>query len=173
MNNFISAFNYMIVNEGINYTDIPGDLGGPTKFGITLNTLSSYLGVTASALDVENLTEDVAQAIYLKNYWTPLCCDKLPVIIATALFDCGVNRGPQVAIKLAQQCIGGLVVDGIIGPKTISTLNSTNQSNFIYKFMGALQSSYVKICISSPSQLEFLEGWLARARRLFTLVMNG
>lgn len=172
MSNFPIAFAYTMINEGGSaYTNTPDDLGGPTKYGITLNTLSKFLGKTCSAIDVQNLTEDVAQAIYLKNYWTPLCCDQLPLIIAIALFDTEVNDGEYESVLLAQKCMG-VVADGVVGPKTIAALNSTSTPSFIYKFIGGLQSHDVSICVSNSSQLKFLGGWLSRALKLYTLVVN-
>ncbi len=58
--------------EGDRYTNHPADRGGPTKYGITLLTLAAYRDAmnaggehpSATAADVERLTEVEARAIY-------------------------------------------------------------------------------------------------------------
>jgi lysozyme family protein len=170
LNNFENAFTFTIQNEGSTYTNKPTDKGGPTKFGITLSLLSVFLDRPATPEDVQILSEDTAKAIYQRCFWVPLRCDELPPEIATALFDTSVNRGQEKAVLYAQNCLVGIKADGIIGDKTIEAINHTEVDIFLYNFIGQLQEAYIKICVNFPDQLEYLDGWLKRSRRLFLLV---
>lgn len=75
------------------------DGGLATKYGI-------YKGANPE-VDVENLTVEAAVEIYKKKYWDcyvtmrPVSAnlDNLPVALAVALFDTGVNCGQQTALK--------------------------------------------------------------------------
>lgn len=75
------------------------DQGGVTKYGISKNANPD--------VDVENLTVEQATEIYKKRYWDvyvalkPISAnlDNLPVALAVAVFDAGVNCGVGRAIK--------------------------------------------------------------------------
>lgn len=85
MSFFQAAFQVVVGVEG-GYTP-PGtdDPGGETKFGISKRAYPN--------LDIANLTLEAAQAIYLKDYWTPAGCDSLSWEMALCLFDGAVNQG--------------------------------------------------------------------------------
>jgi len=80
---------------GLNYVD--GNL--PTKYGI-------WKGANPE-VDVENLTVEGAIDIYKRKYWdvyvtlrpTNANLENLPVSLAVAVFDSGVNCGPNRAIN--------------------------------------------------------------------------
>lgn len=169
MDNFDNAFIYVLQNEGARYTDIALDKGGPTKMGITLPILSKFLERQALPADMQALSEATAKDIYKIYFWNPLHCDEFPYPIATALFDTAVNRGQGGAVGFAQKCVK-MQADGIIGEKTIEALKHTDADSFIYNYIGELQDSYIEICLHVHDQLEFLSGWLKRARRLFLLL---
>lgn len=106
-NGFVKAINFTLPWEtgkdkngqlradgGLNYTD-----GGlPTKYGI-------WKGANPD-VDVENLTVDAAIDLYKRKYWdvyislrpTNANLDALPVALAVAVFDSGVNCGPNRGI---------------------------------------------------------------------------
>lgn len=170
MEGFDAAFDYLIQNEGSAFTSDSVDPGGPTKFGITLPILSKYLDRVVDASDIRVIDEPTAKLLYKKLFWEAIYGDNLPYPIATALFDTAVNRGQLIAIGFAQNCLTNLHADGIIGEETLHALNSTDPEIFIYNYIGALQDSYIELCLHAPSQLKYLRGWLKRARRLFLLV---
>ena len=160
----------MIQNEGSRYVNNPNDKGGPTKYGITMPILSKFLNRIATIDDVQNINETSAKDIYHKYFWIPLHADELPPTIASALFDTSINRGQATAVGFAQHCLVGVHPDGIIGEETIHALNVTDPEMFIYNYIGELQDSYIAKVEHDMTQLEFLSGWLARARRLFLLL---
>lgn len=173
--NFQQACEYTMQNEG-GVSNNPDDEGGFTKFGITLPLLSTYLNRQATSIDMTNLTEFDARAIYRKYFWESLYCDQLPLPIAIAIFDTAVNKGQRMAVKLAQICLytsaanSQVIEDGIVGPVTILMLQKTDVEMFIYNFIGALLSSQIDICLKDATQLIFLKGWAKRATRLFLLL---
>ncbi len=167
--NYDDAYEYLILNEGRVFTNKPNDKGGPTKFGITIPFLTDYLGRQATIADIVALDDTLAKAVYKKMLWDALYCDKLLYSIACALFDTSADKTKHWTVAVAQMLVK-VKADGIMGEETINALNSTDPEIFIYNFIGALQHSYTEICLHSSSQLEFLDGWLKRALRLFLLV---
>ena len=115
------ALKLMFGHEG-GYSNVKTDKGGPTKYGITLATLSAHRGRKCSAEDVKGLTLGEAEAIYRKSYWTQSGGDLLPVGLDYCNFDTGVNSGPGRANRILQQVVG-VAPDGIIGVKTLDAVN--------------------------------------------------
>lgn len=122
---------------GAKYTNLPGDSGGPTKYGITLETLSKWRKKPCTAQDVENLTELEARQIYTARYWYEPGFDRVVPVsaeVAEELMDTGVNMGPARAIEFLQRLLNAfnnrgkfypdLVVDGQLGPNTVVALSA-------------------------------------------------
>jgi lysozyme family protein len=170
MSNFDEAFNYTVANEGDTYTNDPNDKGGPTKFGITLATLSSYVGHQAIPRDVQNLTLDEAKEIYKRDYWLKMECDQIrDKGVAMALFDIGVNFGPSEGVRLIQMVVD-TKADGRMGPDTLTAINGHKGSSIIKALICNIQLMYVTHVINDPSQLEFLKGWIVRSQKLMILM---
>ncbi|MGE0529476.1 MAG: glycoside hydrolase family 108 protein, partial [Bdellovibrionales bacterium] len=124
---FRQAVENVLKVEG-GYTNHPDDRGGPTNFGITLQTLSQYRGTPVSDEDVRNLTRDEAIDIYYKFYWLPLGLDKVTKTkLAALIFDQGVNKGIYSAAKTIQKAVG-VAADGKIGPMTLSAINACDET---------------------------------------------
>lgn len=97
------------------FTDRKSDKGGPTKGGITLETLWRYRGRPVSASDVAALTREEVVEIYRVLFygrWDFVDFEPLRLF----LFDYGVHSD-TLAIKALQRAIGA-VPDGVIGPDT-------------------------------------------------------
>ncbi|MGD9918591.1 MAG: glycoside hydrolase family 108 protein [Paenirhodobacter sp.] len=127
---FDQAVNFVLADriEG-GYVNDPRDPGGETKFGISKR---SYPKVNIKAL-----TRDDAIAIYKRDYWDAMRCDDLPPKIAVVMFDCAINQGAGAAPRLLQNALGnGIVVDGIIGPKTISAAHAAKEDDLVIQFIG-------------------------------------
>src|SRR6202023_4446868 len=73
------------------------------------------------ALQVEDLSERTARAIYRSLYWNPLRADALPAGVDLSVFDMGVNAGIWGSARLLQRALGftGEEVDGRVGPETL------------------------------------------------------
>lgn len=162
---FDRAVAITLVNEGgARYTENAVDRGGPTKFGITLKTLSAWRKTTCTPSDVKNLQEPEARAIYYGNYWTPLRCEQVQSVgLGLALFDAGVLTGVGNAARQLQSAVGGLVVDGAVGPKTLAATNAAESVGTTQAFSFLLQRAMVADVKANPEQQQFLIGWLKRA----------
>ena len=169
---FDKAFEYTMPFEGWDaYTNDPDDKGGATKYGITVRTLKAIRfdvdgdgDVTEN--DVKSLTYSQAKDILKRKYWDVIQADSIESErIAIKLFDCAVNMGPARATRIAQEALNdlryGLVVDGRMGPKTLSSLNGTDEDVFFLFLVSRLEQFYVGL-----NQRKFLKGWLRRARTL-------
>lgn len=96
LSNFEPSFKAMIRHEG-GYVDHPADPGGATNLGVTIGTLSGWLGRKATKAEVRALTVDAVKPIYRKNYWNTIGGDGLPIGLDYCLFDVSVNSGPGKA----------------------------------------------------------------------------
>ena len=153
----------VIQREGEAYTNHPNDKGGPTKWGITLATLSSYRKKQCTAKDVEELTRQEAKAIYSSIYAEPFSFCK-DMEIHELLIDSAVNHGVGNAAKLLQRAIG-VEDDGSIGPKTKMAVIAYRGSLFNAVFAERL-TFYGRIVKNNPSQSVFIEGWMNRMGKL-------
>lgn len=165
------ALVFTLKNEG-GYVDHPLDKGGPTKKGITIRTLSKYLGRKATRDDVKNLNYETIKIIYKKYYWDVLNLDHvLDQGIATALFDMGVLCGTGTASRLCQDVLG-ITQSKKMDLQTFDALNETTDETFIPAFADRNIRRFEEIVAKNPDQRVFLKGWKNRANRLLSLVNN-
>lgn len=174
MSNFEEAFNYTVGNEG-GFSNDAADSGGATRFGITRGDASRWRNRPVSVAEMRVFPLSESKQIYEAWYWKPLACDGIHFAgVATAMFDIGVVRGIGVPPKYAQvicnQHGANLVIDGHIGPKTLAAINSISADVFIRAFADRVEQGFRSIVAGNASQKVFLKGWVARARRLLTLV---
>lgn len=121
------------VNEG-GYSNRKDDLGGETKYGITKSTAKAN-GYTG---DMRKLTEKQAIKIYKEGFWYKSKCQEIRSHkIAFLVFDASVNHGVNSSAKMLQRAINRtynqseVVVDGIIGKKTIAAVNGADENELI------------------------------------------
>lgn len=171
MADFDPAVELVLKHEGSEYTDHPLDSGGPTKFGITLQTLVLARGLGASKEDIKNLTKEEAKEIYRRLYWSPNRFGFISVQkVSDVLFDQAVLLGGPSASKRAQIALKrlgkNLNVTGKWDTNTISTINSTDPVEFGVEFLIECQEFLTELVTSKPSQLIFMKGWLFRTHSL-------
>ena len=146
---FEKAVQLILKHEG-GYVNDPKDPGGETKFGICKRSYPN--------IDINNLTEADAKAIYRKDYWDMCLCDALPYPIALLVFDTAVNMGTQTAIKILQK-VSSVKVDGIIGPVTINKVKWMSEIELASSYSAERISRYMAI----PTFDRFGTGWLKRS----------
>lgn len=146
--NFDQAFERLIGHEG-GYVNHPDDPGGETKYGISRRAYPLE--------DIKGMTLDRAKAIYRRDYWGPAGCDAVPDGIKFDLFDTAVHSGPVTAIKMLQRAIGALP-DGLLGPKTLQTLNSMPTARVVARFNG----QRLAFLADNKAWATFGEGWAKR-----------
>lgn len=154
----------IIQRESPKYTNDPNDKGGPTKFGITLNALRKFRNnPNLTADDVKNLTEVEARLIYERNYiinpgYMQINYEPLRV----AMIDFGVTSGADDSIPTLQKIIG-VKADGQLGPKTAAAANALDGRTLCNKYSCARAIFYADLAQKIPSNLKYVEGWVARA----------
>jgi lysozyme family protein len=168
---FEPAYDYMIRNEvkkygfpdAVWYTNIPGDAGGPTAWGVTIATARrhGYMGA------MDKMKESEAIEVYRKGFWRYEGVDNQRV--ATKIFDMGVNMGGQRAHLILQKALrpGDLgFVDGRWGPATLGAVNAANPDELLKALAEGSRDFYTGLAERNPVNQKFLKGWLNRAGRL-------
>jgi lysozyme family protein len=119
---FPAALALVLAHEG-GFADHPLDPGGPTKFGVTRETLARARGRAVTREEVRALGREEAGAIYRRLYWDAVRADQLPAGVDLALFDFAVNAGPIRASRTLQAVLG-CAADGSVGPLTLAAARS-------------------------------------------------
>lgn len=160
---FDACLAFTFKEEG-GYSDDPADPGGATNMGITLATYRQWSdNPNLGALQVQDLSERTARAIYRSLYWNPLRADALPAGVDLSVFDMGVNAGIWASARLLQQALGftGEAVDGCIGPETLSAAAGPDPRTLVDDLAGR-QAAYYKSLSDFPT---FGTAWLSRTQR--------
>lgn len=169
----VKGFVRQIVDAEGGYVNDPDDRGGPTKYGITLRTLSHYLGRVATQLDVETLDIDTAEQIYVSEYYVLPHVYALPDALQHVVTDMCVNHGAPNAVRILQTAVNSfsfelapLNVDGAIGPATVAACTSVIASDGAAALVNTVcdkREVFVRnIAKYNPSQEKFLGGWICR-----------
>jgi lysozyme family protein len=148
----------LIRREG-GYVNHPADKGGPTKYGLTLDTLSLHRKARCTAADVQRLTEQEAREIYGRRYVAPyqwIPDDRLQGLIV----DMAVNHGPANANRMLQRALR-LRDDGVIGPKTRDAVHAAGPALF-NAVLAQRITFYGAIITRNPNQAAFAAGWMNR-----------
>lgn len=120
--NYARAFALTLKHEG-GYVDNAADPGGATNLGVTIGTLSTWLGRRATKAEVRALTKDSVAPIYRRFFWDVIRGDDLPAGVDYAVYDFGVNSGPRRGAQALQRAVG-VADDGKIGPVTLAAVAS-------------------------------------------------
>lgn len=173
MSNYESAFQTLMFYEGREYEDRECDPGGPTKFGVTIPTMQEYIGeeMKVTSQDIGALTEAAAFHIFNSLWWEKHHYGEIietekavRVLLPSVLF------GPERGHKLAQHACNcarakddHLLLDGIMGPRTLAAINYSTMAVFIAA-MRATVSGYVELKWErKPEDKKNNPGWMPRA----------
>lgn len=149
---FEQAFQRVLVAEG-GYSLDERDPGGETKYGISKRAYPD--------LDIARLTLTDAHAIYKRDYWDPCRCDQLPEPIDELVFDCAVNQGVGVAVKLLQKAIN-VPQDGVIGNNTMAAIKKADRKELAALYLADRALRYT----GTRNFDVYGRGWM---KRLFVL----
>jgi lysozyme family protein len=172
----------VLAEETGEYTDKPGDAGGPTRWGITLATLSAYLGRAATAAEVQALTRDVALTVLRSRFVTRPRFDavlEMSPTIAEHLVDAGVLTGPAAVARLLQRALNALnvngthypriPVDGEIGTATLAALRgfltwrgSAGEAVVLKAIECQLGVFFIESAETHENDEQWLYGWLSK-----------
>jgi lysozyme family protein len=171
--NFDLFFEKAIEHEGRVCEDVPGDAGGPTKWGITLGRLATIKRVPeprrgTAAFDklkaeLYALSEDEIKQIYRRDYWDAVRGDDLPAGVDYCVADFGLNSGPSRAVKYLQKQMG-TPQTGKMDDKTIEEVSGHHADDVIIAYCTARTQFLKSIVENRPSQGKFLRGWLSRVK---------
>jgi len=149
------------------------DSGGETWRGISRNNFPHWMGwsIIDSYKDKSNFPkslradtdlQDLVNAFYKPTFWDVIQGDNINnQSIANFMADWGVNAGPSVPIKHAQEILG-LAQDGKFGPKTLAAINLVNGLDFFRKLQASRKQFYLDIVTAHPEKGGNLYNWLDR-----------
>lgn len=124
---------------GATFTDDPDDPGGATKYGISKRAHPD--------VDIPNLTEDQAKAIYEHDYYLAAGCDQLDEPLDLVVFDAAVNLGVHRALDFLNE----------------ATNAGGNTALVVCQERDAY---YADLAHRKPEMGKYLHGWLRRTADL-------
>lgn len=144
------------------FVNDPLDRGGATNKGITIGTFRQFYGPSATVDRLKLITDDEWLNIFRAGYWNPWCADRiLTQSIANIVVDWAWASGTKTSIKQVQRVLG-VNADGIVGPKTLSAINTADQRDLFTRIHAARIDFVDDIVRRNPSQSRFIRGWKNR-----------
>lgn len=168
MASFETAYQIVAGHEG-GYQNNPNDSGNynslgqlvGTNWGISAPVYESFVGYPPTQSDMQTMSISTAKAIYKQRFWDVIKGDQINnQSVATILFDGRVNHG-SFGVVLMQRILG-VEDDGVVGPITLSAINSANPQWLFNEYKQAREDFYNYLVNQDPTQIVFLNGWLAR-----------
>ena len=167
---FEQVYNKLKEHEG-GYTDGKNqNKDEPTNMGIKQSTLDRYSAKHPEKnfpSDVKDLTATQGKEIYKYEYWDNT---KIPEIkndrIRDAVFDMNIMGGAGKTVQRALNSFldANLVVDGVIGSKTIKSINAIPDSN-VNEFMVVLKSERIDYLKGTINWSTSKNGWTRRTNK--------
>lgn len=167
---FLLAFEYVMQYEDSRHTWAVAidSNGGRVVAGI--NSKSFPADVTAIVAVAQAQREPLIQAFYRNKQWVPMMLGGLnSQDLANRVMDMETNAGEPQAGPELQRAINSLtpdavVIDGIVGPKTIAAANAQDQVALLNAFRKQRVIYYDQIVAEHPTDTPYLTTWLARAQ---------
>ena len=152
--------------ESDRFTNIPGDLGGATKCGITFKTFQPWFfkkyGRIATLDDLKNMSNDDFIELLKELFWDTCQGDRInDQQLANIIVDWFWGSG-YAAIGDIQKMYGITPTD-FLGPQTLAAINGANPVTATNTIVSMRINFYRAIVERDPSQQKFLQGWINRA----------
>lgn len=171
----------IIAKEGRRYTEHPLDSGGPTKFGITLEAYSRFIGGPMRKDELAALTEPEALRFYMHEHvvkpgFVPIL--ETSEAVGLELVDSSVLHGVWRAVEWMQRSLNALnrrqrdyidvPVDGRCGRMTVAVLGAylvkrrdDGGEEVLIRAMNCLQGEFmISLAERRQKDEEFVYGWL-------------
>ncbi len=150
-------------------TNDPDDRGGATMVGITINTYRDYCSRKKQPVPNEAQLSQLSYSEWLDilktMFWDRWQADFIPdQRVAEMLVDWVWTSG-SYGITIPQKLLG-VKPDGIVGPKTLNAVNSSNPETLFQSLRQARVSYIDSICQSRSANRKFRTGWLRRINSL-------
>lgn len=117
----------------------------------------------------QNSRLTAVQAFYQAQYWNTWLAQLNSDEVAKRVFDFSINASSKEAVTTLQQAVnalgGSLKLDGGWGPMTLAAANGADQNALVQAYINARVAHYEAIAAANPADAQYLNGWLARARR--------
>lgn len=168
MANFSDVILWILKQEDSTLSGRVVDLGdgqGLTRYGIAQHSQTAlppdfYVAAPATALTY-------AKVVYRGEYWDAILGDEiLDTSLAATLMSYAVNDGVSRAVKILQGLLG-LMQDGEFGAQTLMAVNAANAVTLATELREAQAAWYRTVVANNPADARFLDGWLARAARIY------
>ena len=142
----------------------PVDRGGLTMCGVTYATYATYCNkknMRATESGLKNISYAVWLDILKTLFWDKWRADEITnQSLANILVD-WVWASGITGVKRSQRILG-VSVDGIVGPKTLAAVNSSDPSKLFAELHADRLKHFQEIVNRSPTQKKFLKGWNRR-----------
>lgn len=168
MENFSRCIAFTMAQEGgfsTNAADPGNWTGGAVGNGELRGTNFGISAAAYPALDIANLTQADAEAIYRRDYWSAISGDEFAYSLALVAFDAAVNAGPRRAICWLQQA-AQVAADGVLGPTTRAALNAGDAPTIAREAL----ARRLKFSSHLPTWSDFGLGWTRRVLALAGLI---
>jgi lysozyme family protein len=189
MATFEESFPVMMQHEGHKFTNIKGDPGGPTMWGVTLRSSQTDLtdfdinhdGIV-SEQELKDATPAEIENYYKTKWWKPLYSSIMDQILATKIIDTAINVGVSSSIDFLQIALSelgySLTIDGKFGQDTLRLTNLAlaryGEDQIMDKFSEVQNEHYMNWCDANIDAREkFRNGLRNRAAWPKKALMEG
>ncbi len=159
---FDRALDFYLENEGGD-VDHESDPGGVTSRGIS----AEY---NPELEDVTRLSDAEVREHYRKKYWRRVFGRLKSDDVAIKIFDISTNAGFDDASMVLQRaindCGGEVMVDGVMGSRTVAGANSVDQLRLLRAVCQRQWLMYQEKMEQAPEKIAFYNGWMRRAKRV-------
>lgn len=164
MADFKQAIGHVLQWEG-GYVNDPDDAGGETYAGITRKNWPHWEGWkhidAAKPLKRGQFVqpaEPFVKVFYEQHYWKPLRADQITdQRVAGFLLDFYVHSGYH-AVRAIQD-VTGATVDGLMGPKTLTAINT---SIGVFGRLKEARIAFLRKAAMLKKNKKFVAGWVRR-----------
>ena len=153
--------------DGSASDDAPGEPPGNTHWGVIRATWETAISRGLVVSDPNFSTAPQADFALVLRWacWRPVYGDQLSSAggagVAIVLANMAMAAGAYRAVMLLQRTLGGLVIDGGMGPATYAaTISALDKGRVL---IGELTRADEAFFASLPNALMFLHGWTRRA----------
>lgn len=155
-------FTWLPQNDGQPLHVTAHDGGGATAWGVTLSSYAAWRadnGIRPTTEeDLAAASKDELAGLIQSRYWNAVQADHLPVGADLLVYDFGYTAGPGTSARLLQEVVGGLRVDGQLGPVTLAAVARVDRLDLVRR-LGARHEAYYE---SLADFAEFGRGWTTR-----------
>lgn len=168
--NFDTVFDRVISHES-GYTNNPKDpgnwTGGKVNAGVLKGTKYGIAANTYPELNIKELTESQARAIYFEDWWNKLGMERFGSAMQYQMFDAAFNHGMRNASKIYQRAVGA-VDDGIIGSNTLNAAKEISEDDLLFRFLAFRLKFYTSLSTFGT----FGKGWTNRVAENLIFAAN-